>query len=194
MATGSSFSQAVEEDERGYETDLSAESTDTEVNQDTGNWSEREKKKLQHMTEFHAEYQHVFGERASVRTIMKRSICNMNPPMPKMVCREEMQNAKLDMDEVIIEFITDAQGNKIKKLRSVFIKSEPDTDHVLHVNSDENLPDVPKETFTRERERTVYSYSESSLQMMNPVMKEPSQQTVTALKLQSLGMPWLDGN
>ena len=32
----------------------------------------------------------------------------MNPPMPKIVCEEEMQNAKLDEDEVIIEFITDA--------------------------------------------------------------------------------------
>ena len=60
MATGSSSSPVVEEDKRGYKTDLSTESTDTEVNQDRGNWSGREKKKLQHMTEFHAEYQHVF--------------------------------------------------------------------------------------------------------------------------------------
>ena len=50
MATGSSSPPIVEEDLRGYKTNLSAESTDTEVNQDTGNWSEREKKKLQHMT------------------------------------------------------------------------------------------------------------------------------------------------
>ena len=56
MATGSSSPLVIEEDERGYETNLSPESTDIEVNQDTGNWSEREKKKLQHMTEFHAEY------------------------------------------------------------------------------------------------------------------------------------------
>ena len=78
-----------------------------------------------------------------------------------MVCEEEMQNAKLDQDEVIIELMTDAQGNKIKKLSPVFIKSEPDRDHVLHVNSDENLTDVPEENFTMERERTVDSYSES---------------------------------
>ena len=45
MATGSSSPLVVEEDERGYETDLSAESTDTEVNQNTSNWSEWEKKK-----------------------------------------------------------------------------------------------------------------------------------------------------
>ena len=29
------------------------------------------------------------------------------------------------------------------------------------MNSEENLPDVPEENFTRERERTVDSYSES---------------------------------
>ena len=64
MATGSSSPLIVEEYERGYKTNLSTESTDTEVNQDTGNWSERKKNKLQHMTKFHAEYQCVFGERA----------------------------------------------------------------------------------------------------------------------------------
>ena len=133
MATGSSSPPVVEEDEKGYETDLSTESTDTEVNQDTGNWSEREKKKLKHMTEFHAEYQHVFGERASIRTIINRSICNMSLPMPRMVCEEEMQNAKSDEDEVIIKFMMETQGNKIKKLRPVFIKSEPDRYHILHV-------------------------------------------------------------
>ena len=41
----------------------------------------------------------------------------MNPPIPKSVCEEEMQNANLDTNEVIIEYITDAQGNKIKKLK-----------------------------------------------------------------------------
>ena len=161
MATGSPSSPLiVEEDERRYEIYLSAESTDTEVNQDTSNWSEQEKKKLQHMTEFHAEYQHVFGEKASVRSIMKKRICNMNPPMSKLVCEKEMQNAELDKDEVIIEFMTDTQGNKIKKLRPVFIKSDPDRDHVLHLNCDENLPDMPEESFTMERERIVDSYSE----------------------------------
>ena len=72
-----------------------------------------------------------------------------------------MQNARLDDDEVIIECITDAQGNRLRKLKPVFIKSEPDRDHVLHVNSDGNLPDVPEENFTMERERTIDSYSES---------------------------------
>ena len=72
-----------------------------------------------------------------------------------------MQNAKLDDDEVIIEYITNAQGKKIQKLIPAFIKSEPDRDHILHVNSVENLPDVPEENFIRKRERTVDSYSES---------------------------------
>ena len=46
-------------------------------------------------------------------------------------------------------------------MRPVFIKSEPGRDHILHVNSDENLPDVPEENFTREIERTVDFYSEA---------------------------------
>ena len=46
--------------------------------------------------------------------------------MPKTVCEEEMQNAQLNNDEVIIEYITDAQGNRVKKLKPVFIKSELD--------------------------------------------------------------------
>ena len=46
-------------------------------------------------------------------------------------------------------------------MKPVFIKSKPDRDHDLHVNSNDNLPDVPEENFTRERERTVDSYSES---------------------------------
>ena len=50
----------------------------------------------------------------------------MNPPIPKSVCEEEMQNANLDTNEVIIEYMTDAQGNKIKKLKPLLINSEPD--------------------------------------------------------------------
>ena len=34
------------------------------------------------------------------------------------MCEEEMQNANLDTNEVIIEYITDAQGNKIKKIKT----------------------------------------------------------------------------
>ena len=33
-------------DEKGYKTDLTAESADTEINKDKSDWSERERKKL----------------------------------------------------------------------------------------------------------------------------------------------------
>ena len=64
------------------------------------------------MVEFHKEYQHVFGEKASIHTIMKNRISHMNPPMPDSICKEEMQNATIE-DDVIIEYITDAQGRKV---------------------------------------------------------------------------------
>ena len=38
----------------------------------------------------------------------------MNPPIPSSVCQEEMQNA--ETNEVIVEFITDSKGNKVKNL------------------------------------------------------------------------------
>ena len=111
------------------------------------------------MTEFHQEYQHVFGEGATIRTIMKRRISLMNPPMPKAVCEEEMQSAQMDNNKVIIEYITDTQGNKIKKLKPIFIKSEPDREHTQHVDSDDNLPAVPKENLIQKRERMIDSIS-----------------------------------
>ena len=84
-----------------------------EMNTDVSSWTEAERKKLQHMTEFHQEYQQVFGECASLHAIIKKRITHMNPPIPESVCEEEMQN--LDSNEVIIEYMTDAYGNKIKK-------------------------------------------------------------------------------
>ena len=56
---------------------------------------------------------------------MKNRITHMNPTMPDSVSKEEMQNATKDND-VIIEYITDAQGRKVKKLKPLIIKSEPD--------------------------------------------------------------------
>ena len=85
----------------------------------------------------------------------------MNPPMPKAVCEVEMQNAHSDNSEVIIEYMTDAQGNRIKKLKPIFIKSEPDREHTYHINSDDDLPAVPEENLTQKREVTVDSYSKS---------------------------------
>ena len=71
-----------------------------------------------------------------------------------------MQDANLDTDEVIIEYITDAQGNKVKKLKPLLIKSEPDR-YVHHIHSDDNLPTVPEDNFIQKREVTVDSYSET---------------------------------
>ena len=113
------------------------------------------------MTEFHEEYQWIFGEKASIHTIMKRRISHMNPPISDSVFKEEMQSAKVDTNEVIIEYITDAQGNKIKKLKPLLIKSEPDREYVQHIYSDDNLPDVLKVIFTQKREVTIDSYSET---------------------------------
>ena len=63
----------------------------------------------------------------------------MNPPIPDSVCKEEMQGASMDTNEVIVEYITDAQGNKIKKLKPLLIKSEPNREYVHHIHSDDNL-------------------------------------------------------
>ena len=49
----STSSRTDEENKINYETNLSAEDTDIEINMDTSAWSTADKKKLQHMTEFH---------------------------------------------------------------------------------------------------------------------------------------------
>ena len=85
----------------------------------------------------------------------------MNPPIPKSICEEKMQNASLDTNEVIVEYITDAHGNKVKKLKPLLITSQPDREYVHHMHSDENLPAVPKVNFMQKREVTVDSYSET---------------------------------
>ena len=93
---------------------------------------------------------------------MRNRITHMNPPMPDSVCKEEMQNATIDND-VIIEYITDAQGRKIKKLKPLLIKSEPDREYTQHIHSDDNLPNIPEDNFLQKREVTVDSYSETIL-------------------------------
>ena len=55
-------------------TDLNDIPTEEERQIDTATWSTTKRKKLQHMTEFHEEYQRVFKERASICTIMKNRI------------------------------------------------------------------------------------------------------------------------
>ena len=162
MATDPITSQITTSEDNRTEsnTDLSIVNTEDEMHTDLSTQTPAEKK-LQHMIEFHEEYQHVFGERASLCTIMKCRISHMNPPIPKSVCEEEMQNANLDINEVIIEYITDAQGNKIKKLKPLLIKYEPDREYVQQIPSDDNLPTVPKENFIQKREVTVDSYNET---------------------------------
>ena len=137
------------EDTQTSGTDLEEINTNDEMNTDTSKWSEKEKKKLQHMTEFHEEYQRVFGNKASLCTIIRKRIAHMNPPIPPSICKEEMQDANIDTNEVIIEYITDAHGNKVKKLKPLFIKSEPNKTYVQHIPSDDELPVVPEVNFTQ---------------------------------------------
>ena len=122
---------------------LSIINTEDEMHIDTTNWTPAKWKKLQHMTEFHKEYQQIFDEKASICTLMKRRISHMNPPMPDSVCKEEMQSATIDNSDIVIKYITDAQGNKIKKLKPLLIKTEPEREYVQHIHSDDNLPNVP---------------------------------------------------
>ena len=140
-------------------TDLEEINTEDEMASDTSKWSDKERKKLQHMTEFHTEYQRVFGNRASLHTIIRKRIAHMNPPIPSSVCKEEMQDA--ETNEVIIEFITDSKGNRVKKLKPLFIKSEPNKTYVQHIPSDDELPSVSEDKFTPKHEITIDSYSES---------------------------------
>ena len=72
--------------------------------------------------------------------------------------------------------MTNAKGNRIKKLKPIFIKSEPDREHIHHVDSDDNLPAVPEENFTKKREVTVDSYSQSISSDDNP----SNDRTITA--------------
>ena len=79
-----------EDSQNDLDTYLSINNMEDEMHTDLSNWTLVERKRLQHMTEFHEEYQWVFGEKASICTIMKRRISHMNPPIPKSVCDEEM--------------------------------------------------------------------------------------------------------
>ena len=64
----------------------------------------------------------MFGEQASLHTIIKKRISHVNPPIPQSICEKEMQDANLDTKEVIIEYITDAHGNKVKKTQAFIDK------------------------------------------------------------------------
>ena len=59
-------------EEETSNTDLEEITTDDERVTDISKWSDHKCKKLQHMPEFHQEYQKVFGDRASLHTIIKK--------------------------------------------------------------------------------------------------------------------------
>ena len=63
MATISNTSSITtsEGSQNDSETDLN-NNTEDEMQTDTSNWTLAEKKKLQHMIDFHTEYQQIFGE------------------------------------------------------------------------------------------------------------------------------------
>ena len=83
----------------------------------------------------------------------------MNPPIPSSVCKEEMQDA--ETNEVIVEFITDSKGNRGKRLKPLFVKSEPNKTYTQLIPSDDELPSVPEEQFHQKCEITADSYSET---------------------------------
>ena len=47
-------------------------------------------------------------------------------------------------------------------LKPIFIKSEPDREYTHHIHSDNDLPKIPEDRFTQEREITIASYSETT--------------------------------
>ena len=63
----SQITTSTDEDNRtDSDTNLSAIDTKGELHTGISSWTPAERKKLQHMTEFHEEYQHVFGKKASI--------------------------------------------------------------------------------------------------------------------------------
>ena len=89
MAFSSNTSPIMSEDSDSV-TDLDRSNTENKMHTDTSNWTPTKKKRLHHMAEFHEEYQWIFGEKASICTIIKRRISHLNPPIPDTVCKEEM--------------------------------------------------------------------------------------------------------
>ena len=71
IPTTSQITSTNEDNRTDSENHLSAENTEDKLHVNTSTWTPADHKKLQHMTEFHEECQHVFGEEASIWTIMK---------------------------------------------------------------------------------------------------------------------------
>ena len=63
ISTPTPTSESTSEDNQtNSDTDLSNINMEDEMNTNVSSWTTAEKKKLQHMTEFHEEYQQVFGK------------------------------------------------------------------------------------------------------------------------------------
>ena len=84
----------------------------------------------------------------------------MNPPMPDSVCKEEMQNATVDTNDVIIEYITDAQGRKIKKLKPLLIKRNQ-IENIFNMYTVTITFLIFLKTISQKREVAIDSYSET---------------------------------
>ena len=80
IPTTSQITTSVDKDNRtDSNTDLSTIDTEDELHIDTSAWTPADKKKLQHMTEFHEEYQHVFGKGASIQTNYEKKNITYEP-------------------------------------------------------------------------------------------------------------------
>ena len=82
-------------EEETSSTDLEEINTDDERATDISKRSDKERKKLQHMTEFHQEYQRVFGDRASLHTIIRKRISHMNPLYQHQYVKKKCKMQKL---------------------------------------------------------------------------------------------------
>ena len=86
MAAVPSTSSVTSDNSRNSsDTDLSLINMEDKLHTDLSTLTSSERKKLQHMTAFHEGYQWIFGEKASIHTIMKQRISHMNPPIPKSI-------------------------------------------------------------------------------------------------------------
>ena len=71
-----------EDSQNGSETDLNINNMEDEIHTDTSNWTLAKRKKLQHMTEFHKEYQWIFGEKVSYSYYYEEENFTYEPPYP----------------------------------------------------------------------------------------------------------------
>ena len=73
-------SPSTSEDTQTSGTDLEEINMEDEMTTHTSKWSDKERKKLQHMKEFHEEYQRVFGDQALLHTFIRKRIEHMKFP------------------------------------------------------------------------------------------------------------------